>query len=161
MTRQAVADAARRPRGQPGRRCCAGHPRDLASATDTLTELHLPVGWEHGFLQGVTWTMVIGWAVTALMVMLGGPFWFDLLSRLMSLRTSGNRPPTAENDPMSAVSAMTARQRGASEPRTTGVPHVHNAGGVTSVKSTTIKDLLADAIGTQAADPRASGPARP
>jgi hypothetical protein len=36
--------------------------------------------------------------------MLGAPFWFDALSRLVSLRATGAKPPTADHDPAAATS---------------------------------------------------------
>jgi hypothetical protein len=38
---------------------------------------------------------VIGWAIAAGAFAMGGPFWFDLLNRLASLRGSGEPPPKA------------------------------------------------------------------
>lgn len=35
---------------------------------------------------------VLGWIVTALAISLGAPFWFDLLKRLVSIRSSGKKP---------------------------------------------------------------------
>jgi hypothetical protein len=35
---------------------------------------------------------IIGWIITALAIMLGAPFWFDLLTKLIQLRTSGAKP---------------------------------------------------------------------
>lgn len=37
----------------------------------------------------------LGWVVTALAISLGAPFWFDLLKKLISIRSAGTRPPTA------------------------------------------------------------------
>jgi len=53
----------------------------------------LPVGWDHApdsfgagaFLFG-------GWLVTAVSVLFGAPFWFDLLQRLVNLRGTGSKP---------------------------------------------------------------------
>jgi hypothetical protein len=46
----------------------------------------------------------LGWPITALAVSLGGPFWFQLLQRIVDLRGAGARPaPTA--------AAPTTRQR--------------------------------------------------
>ncbi len=39
-----------------------------------------------------------GFAVTAIAISLGAPFWFDLLNRLMQLRTSMKQPSTATNN---------------------------------------------------------------
>ena len=41
---------------------------------------------------------LIGWLVTALAISLGAPFWFDLLNKLMKLRTSIKIPGVSEED---------------------------------------------------------------
>lgn len=44
-------------------------------------------------LKSGSWmTKLIGWALTVLAVTLGAPFWFDLLNRIVNLRSSGRRP---------------------------------------------------------------------
>jgi hypothetical protein len=39
------------------------------------------------------WRSIAGWIITALAVSLGAPFWFDLLNKLMQLRTSKKQEP--------------------------------------------------------------------
>jgi hypothetical protein len=66
-----------------------------------LASLELPIGWSAnarlpGTFQG--WLLaaankVPGWLLTILAISLGAPFWFDLLNKLMSFRSSG-KPPT-------------------------------------------------------------------
>ncbi|GAA0463622.1 hypothetical protein Ade02nite_30420 [Paractinoplanes deccanensis] len=76
-----------------------------------LAGVGLPFGWEHAaHWSSVGWTAshVAGWLVTALLLMLGAPFWFDLLSRLVSLRSTGAKPPPASQDPAAATSLRTA-----------------------------------------------------
>jgi hypothetical protein len=76
-----------------------------------LAGLGMPVGWEQGADWGnAAWTLshLAGWLVTALLVMLGAPFWFDVFSRLVSLRTTGAKPPTAAHDPAAATSLRAA-----------------------------------------------------
>lgn len=36
---------------------------------------------------------LLGWIITAFAITLGAPFWFDLLKRVMSIRSSGEKPP--------------------------------------------------------------------
>ena len=72
---------------------------DLGSIDATVEELQsagFPVGWtaeakgEWG--AEFTWGragIVVGWLVTASLVTLGAPFWFDILGRLVALRSSG------------------------------------------------------------------------
>jgi len=115
-TRQAVAAAAGNITSDT-----ANDIKDVGTATDELASFQLPVGWDVtktddddtndgliAFLKHSTfWPgmfTVLGWVLTALLVMLGGPFWFDLLSRLVSLRGSGTKPPLAVQDDTSATS---------------------------------------------------------
>jgi hypothetical protein len=44
--------------------------------------------------SGTAWVLkAIGWLITALAISLGGPFWFELLNRLVDLRGAGKKPP--------------------------------------------------------------------
>lgn len=56
----------------------------------------LGLGWKNVDWEEVGWYDVLikllGWTVTALAVSLGAPFWFDLLRKLVSIRSSGNKP---------------------------------------------------------------------
>ena len=48
-------------------------------------------GWKKGF------KMIFGWLITALALSLGAPFWFDLLNKLMKLRSSLSTPTTTQS----------------------------------------------------------------
>jgi len=56
----------------------------------------LGLGWKNVVWSEVTWldvlTKALGWIVTALAISLGAPFWFDLLRKLVNIRSSGNKP---------------------------------------------------------------------
>ncbi|HMK88149.1 MAG TPA: hypothetical protein VK446_00740 [Methylocystis sp.] len=43
---------------------------------------------EYQAARAAIWSQLLGWALTAIAMTLGAPFWFDLLSKLVSLRTS-------------------------------------------------------------------------
>lgn len=68
-------------------------------------KLHpLPIGWtdeagraDHEWYGnwGGRVSKVLGWLFTAFAVMLGAPFWFDLLSRFVQLRSSGEKPKSS------------------------------------------------------------------
>jgi hypothetical protein len=50
-----------------------------------------PVGW---FLAPANWLgFVPGWLITTFAVLMGAPFWFDIVGRVANLRSSGNPPP--------------------------------------------------------------------
>ena len=56
----------------------------------------LGLGWKNVVWSEVTISDAIvkalGWIVTALAISLGAPFWFDLLRKLVNIRSSGNKP---------------------------------------------------------------------
>jgi hypothetical protein len=115
VTRQAVAATANRVAEQPP---TSAELESVAETTDKLKELALPVGWDAAAKDAWSdwrdpwnwpwsqWGTALGWVLTGLLVMLGAPFWFDLLTRLASLRSTGSKPPTAGNDDASATSIL-------------------------------------------------------
>jgi len=121
VTRATVTAAASNAVGAGGG---ADKIKSVADASETLTQLSLPVGWSQkhkckfwnqgcvapekpgGVLSHAA--TIAGWLVTALLLMLGAPFWFDLLARLTSLRSSGTKPKLAGDDPLSATSKAAA-----------------------------------------------------
>lgn len=48
----------------------------------------LGLGWTGDPVDFCWWRNILGWLITALAISLGAPFWFDLLNKLMQLRTS-------------------------------------------------------------------------
>ncbi len=81
-----------------------------------LMELELPVGWSHDYNAGTPnphyrawpgwptdsqamklWGPTVafhfwGWILTALAASLGAPFWFDMLNKVISIRSAGKAP---------------------------------------------------------------------
>jgi hypothetical protein len=66
---------------------------------DRLQHLGLPIGWDtdeskalvaHGlWLNKRAWTRkLLGWIITALAVSLGAPFWFDMLNKVVNVRST-------------------------------------------------------------------------
>lgn len=59
---------------------------------DALVARGMPLGWP----EGVTWPGVVsgipGWILTAFALSLGAAFWFDVLKRLVNVRSSGPKP---------------------------------------------------------------------
>jgi hypothetical protein len=67
-----------------------------AENVDKVAKVGIPMGWRgaavpHG--GGQIAMTVAGWLLTILAISLGAPFWFDTLSRLSRLRSSG-KPET-------------------------------------------------------------------
>ncbi|MBY0274140.1 hypothetical protein K2Z84_02270 [Candidatus Binatia bacterium] len=56
----------------------------------------LPIGWPTASLAEwwsfFKWWMVPGWLLTAIGASFGAPFWFDLLNRVVQLRSGGRKP---------------------------------------------------------------------
>lgn len=70
-----------------------------------VKQLDLPLGWELSTGNGPTeipndllaiLTKLLGLALTIGAVMLGAPFWFDLLSKIMRVRSTGAPPPASD-----------------------------------------------------------------
>lgn len=63
---------------------------DLASARTALNALQLPIGWHAAELPvGIAWVnRVLGWLITAIAATLGTPFWFDVLNKVMTVRST-------------------------------------------------------------------------
>lgn len=109
VTRESVVSAAQ----NVGQGRDASALADVARTTDALAQLSVPVGWVGGVPSGAGWWLghLLGWALTAVLVMVGAPFWFDLLGRLVSFRSggSGGQPPRADQDPAAATPRVLAR----------------------------------------------------
>ncbi len=61
----------------------------------------LPIGWnEANRPDGAAgWvSRIFGWSTTVLAVLLGAPFWFDVLGKFARLRATGNREGTGKDN---------------------------------------------------------------
>jgi hypothetical protein len=66
----------------------AAHLHDAPGALDPAlfdAMMALPIGWTR-------FPPVAGWCVTASTALFGAPFWFDLMQRVVRMRSSGTRP---------------------------------------------------------------------
>lgn len=132
-TRTAVVEAAGRATAEEGSPDIAS----VAAAIEEMEAMHLPIGWDEATRQSWSgtsarpwnWTNAhlatfLGWLTTAVLVLLGAPFWFDLLTKLVSLRSSGTKPTLAAGDDASATSIRAANARA----RRPGPPRARRAG---------------------------------
>ena len=95
---------------------------DVAADIGDLQELGIPVGWvcpDTGCGGVGDWydrvadqapSRALGWVLTILLVSLGAPFWYGLLTQLLSLRSSGSKPPAADHDPGSMTSMLASAE---------------------------------------------------
>lgn len=83
----------------------AGGTLSEVEVDTAVKQLDLPLGWEFSFGNGPTqlpndvlaWlTKIVGLALTIGAVMLGAPFWFDLLSKVARIRATGAPPPASD-----------------------------------------------------------------
>jgi hypothetical protein len=73
----------------------------LKAATSCATALPLPVGWPKGSAPKTAgdWALkLLGWAVTIGALVLGAPFWWDLLNRFGSLKQAGPTPASTSTE---------------------------------------------------------------
>jgi hypothetical protein len=86
-----------------------GLPAQFSAVQDKLADLGLPIGWvwdatptqvkngqaiPRNVADGVDRVLqhFLGWFITALAATLGAPFWFDMLNRVISIRSTGRAP---------------------------------------------------------------------
>ena len=149
--RQAVVTAAdRRVAGGNPAVATADVPGALAEVR-ALDQFALPIGWKFDGAApsgndprrwpGMDWrdypAKLLGLLVTALAVMLGAPFWFDLLSRVVNLRSTGrrsdgNEAPAPAAPPLAEVTAAVGV--GVAVPLNGTNPVVTNGNGVLDVE---------------------------
>jgi hypothetical protein len=82
----------------PGATAGAPPQQRAAECLDAVDELALPLGWSNAPLPG-GWAIIgkiVGLLVTVFALSLGAPFWFDLLSKVSRLRSSGPPAPPRE-----------------------------------------------------------------
>jgi hypothetical protein len=81
------------------------NPNDEAGLNTTLARINalsLPVGWtpESSPQTRQDWYFkYLGWAITGLAVAQGSPFWFDILRRLVGLKSQTSPAPTQPPEP--------------------------------------------------------------
>jgi hypothetical protein len=101
---------------------------NAADNVDQVDKVGVPMGWRGAAVPrsvGSFLLTVLGWLLTILAISLGAPFWFDTLSRLSRLRSSG-KPET----PLPASGSGKANERILTPPQTPAVDvHLHGADG--------------------------------
>jgi len=119
----------------------------IAQQVKNVNSLGLPIGWSAWYANAGIPLTVIGWVVTAFLVLLGAPFWYGLLTQLVSLRSSGNKPPTAADDPTSATRAQSTPPAPAPPAITVAVAPAAEAAAVAPVAAAAVVAPVAEAPG--------------
>ncbi len=76
--------------------------KELTAVVDQINNYRSPLGmgWKNvnfGKMEPIDIaTKLLGWLVTALAISLGAPFWFDILKKIVNLRSSGTKPEKDE-----------------------------------------------------------------
>jgi hypothetical protein len=68
---------------------------DVAAVMAKLDGLRLPIGWPDPNFVDEWFMRLLGWFITGFAISLGAPFWFDLLSKIMTVRGTMKPPPQA------------------------------------------------------------------
>jgi hypothetical protein len=77
----------------------AGNAKETFTQTlATLQQLGIPLGWEATPKKEEWPNKIIGLLLTALAISLGAPFWFDVLSRVTNIRSTGSTVATATKE---------------------------------------------------------------
>lgn len=70
--------------------------KSLVNNQISAVQSPLGLGWKNINVTTFSfydWVLkILGWTVTAFAISLGAPFWFDLLRKIVNLRSSGNKP---------------------------------------------------------------------
>lgn len=94
------------------------YPAQLRHIQEQLMGLRLPIGWSRNPTQAEQdmhlgladwedrweyWDAFVfhwlGWLITAIAATLGAPFWFDMLNKVMSIRSAGKAPEEKSKSP--------------------------------------------------------------
>jgi len=73
---------------------------DADAALEQVDRLPLPLGWGNGFVYGDSLEAalmgLLGGLITVGSIYLGAPFWFDAMSRIARIRSTGAPPPATD-----------------------------------------------------------------
>jgi hypothetical protein len=92
-------------------------------ALEQLGSLGLPIGWPDAEWSSHSFTRVLGWLITAIAISLGAPFWFEMLNRIMPMRSTvkpgerGLLSQASTEGPPAEAKTFEAHEWGAGNPR--------------------------------------------
>jgi hypothetical protein len=84
----AAAESAKEPQVDPSQTT----QQRIEAAKDSLADVNnvgVPLGWHRGdWSTKQAPNLVLGWILTAIAISLGAPFWFDILNKIMVVRST-------------------------------------------------------------------------
>jgi hypothetical protein len=114
----AAAQSARQPDGQQGGQPITAQIDQVKSEFSSIENLGIPFGWTKEPPPPSAWgqwlQMILGWLLTAIGVSLGAPFWFDMLNKIMVMRSTVKPSETGQEKASNATAAAQTRAVGAS-----------------------------------------------
>jgi hypothetical protein len=64
-----------------------------AALLEQIKDLKLPIGWQEEAFAEINWFIkIMGLLISSLAASLGAPFWFQLLNKVVDLRSAGKQP---------------------------------------------------------------------
>ena len=88
----------------------------VISEISKLNDLSLGLGWDGYFVEGESlglklFLSTLGWLITALAISLGAPFWFDLLTKLVNIRGTGQTKEIVINNEIQGASYSGSKEK--------------------------------------------------
>ena len=96
-----------------------------------LDGLKLPIGWPDPAFAREWYMRLLGWLITGFAISFGAPFWFDLLNRMMVVRS------TVKPDEKSQEESSKDRQTGKDNSKAQDTTTVVVAAGTAAAPTTT------------------------
>lgn len=118
---------------------------DVAAVFAKLDGLRLPIGWPDPAFGDQWFMRVLGWFITGFAISLGAPFWFDLLSKIMTVRGTMKPPPQAATNDSPGDGDTGAKQ----------TIHITTSGGALGAATVGAVPPAASSIGGAAVSPGA------
>lgn len=81
---------------------------EIRSSLDSIRTFGVPLGWHGPVTLGAVLLALPGLLLTTLAVSLGAPFWFDMLNKVVNIRSSGRAPEEGPKSPEQLPKAKSA-----------------------------------------------------
>jgi hypothetical protein len=108
----AAAQSAKQPDGQQGGQSFQQLTTQVEGEFSNIENLGIPFGWTKApppVGSPLWWEMILGWFLTAIAVSLGAPFWFDMLNKIMVMRSTLKPSEKSQEEPSKATATTEVR----------------------------------------------------